>query len=97
MQWDRRFVGRQLRVRESFEEQKIRFTFEFEFRDRFGRSFGWISHGPLYTWKRGRWWFFTVSFALASCFGFRNLREQPEKRKPRTSSLPPPPPPFGDG
>jgi hypothetical protein len=53
-------MGCLLRVRESFEEQKIRFTFEFEFRDRFGRSFGWISHGPLYTWKRGRWWFFTV-------------------------------------
>jgi hypothetical protein len=31
-----RFVGRLLRVRESFEEQKNRFTFEFEFRDGFG-------------------------------------------------------------
>jgi hypothetical protein len=89
--------GRLLRVRESFEEQKNRFTFEYEFRNRFGRSFGWISPGPLYTQKRGRWWFFTLPFALASYFGFRNLREQLEKRKPCTSSLPPPPPPFGDG
>jgi hypothetical protein len=47
-----------LRVRESFEEQKNRFTFEFEFRDGFRRSFGWISPGPLYTRKRGRWWFY---------------------------------------
>jgi hypothetical protein len=30
-----------LRVRESFEEQKDCFTFEFEFRDGFGRRFGW--------------------------------------------------------
>jgi hypothetical protein len=42
-------VGRLLRVRESFEEQKNRFTFEFEFRDGFGKSFGWISLEPLYT------------------------------------------------
>jgi hypothetical protein len=97
MRRDGRFAGRLLRVREPFEEQKDRFTFEFEFRGGFGRSLGWISPGPLYTRKRGRWWFFTLTFALAFCFGFRNLREQPEKRKPRTSSLPPPPPPFGDG
>jgi hypothetical protein len=75
MQWDRRFVGRLLRVREPFKEQKGHFTFEFEFRDGFGRIFGWISPGPLYSRKRGRWWFFTLRFALAFCFGFRNLRE----------------------
>ena len=49
MRWVERFVGRLLRVRKSFEEQKNRFTFEFEFRDGFARSFGWISPGPLYT------------------------------------------------
>jgi hypothetical protein len=75
MRQDRRFAGRLLRVRESFEEQKNRFTFKFEFRDGFGRSFGWISPGPLYTRKRGRWWFFTMPFALAFCFGFLNPRE----------------------
>jgi hypothetical protein len=75
MRQDGRFAGRLLRVRESFEEQKSRFTFEFEFRDGFGQSFGWISPGPLYTRKRGRWWFFTLPFALAFCFCFRNLRE----------------------
>jgi hypothetical protein len=52
-----------------------RFAFEFEFRGGFGRSFEWISPGPLYTRKRGRRWFFTLPFALAFCFGFRNLRE----------------------
>jgi hypothetical protein len=46
MRRDGRFVGRLLRVREPFEEQKDSFTFEFEFRDGFGRSFGWISPGP---------------------------------------------------
>jgi hypothetical protein len=75
MRRDGRFAGRLLRVRKPFEEQKGHFTFEFEFRDGFGRSFGWISLGPLYTWKRGRWWFVTLLFALAFCFGFRNLRE----------------------
>jgi hypothetical protein len=72
-------TGREIRgasvVREPFEEQKDRFTFEIEFRDGFGRSFGWISPGPLYTQKRDQWWFFTLPFALAICFGFRNLRE----------------------
>jgi hypothetical protein len=97
MRWDGQFAGRLLRVREPFEEQRDRFTFEFEFRGRFGRILGWISPGPLYTRKRGRCWFFTLPFALALFFGFRNLREQTEKRKPPTSSLPPPPPPFGDG
>jgi hypothetical protein len=75
MRRDGRFAGRLLRVRESFEEQKNRFTFEFEFRERFERGFGWISPGPLYIRKRGRRWFFTLPFALAFCFGFRNLRE----------------------
>jgi hypothetical protein len=97
MRRDGRFVGHLLRVRESFEEQKNHFTFEFEFHDGFGRSFEWISPGPLYAWKRGRRWFFTLPFALAFCFGFRNLREKPEKRKPHTSSPPPPPLSFGDG
>jgi hypothetical protein len=75
MRRDGRFAGHLLCVREPFEEQKNCFTFEFEFRDGFGRSFGWISPGPLYTRKRGRRWFFTLPFALAFCFGFRNLRE----------------------
>jgi hypothetical protein len=75
MRRDGRFAGHLLRVRESFEKQKDRFTFEFEFHGGFGRSFGWTSPGPLYTRKRGRRWFFTLPFALAFCFGFRNLRE----------------------
>jgi hypothetical protein len=75
MRWDRRFTGRLLCVRKPLKEQKDHFTFEFEFHDGFGRSFGWTSPGPLYTRKRDRWWFFTLPFALASCFGFRNLRE----------------------
>jgi hypothetical protein len=66
--------GYLLRVRESFEERKNRFAFEFEIHEGFGRSFGWISPGPLYTRKRGRQWFFTLSLALAFCFCFRNLR-----------------------
>jgi hypothetical protein len=52
-----------------------RFASEFEFRGGFGRSFEWISPGPLYIRKRGWRWFFTLPFALAFCFGFRNLRE----------------------
>ena len=36
MRQDERFTGRLLRVRESFEEQKDRFTFGFEFRGGFG-------------------------------------------------------------
>jgi hypothetical protein len=81
MRQDGRFAGRLLRVREPSKEQKDRFTFEFEFRDGFGRSLRWISPVPLYARKRGRWWFFTLPFALAFCFGFRNLREQPEKKE----------------
>jgi hypothetical protein len=46
MRQDGRFTGRLLRVREPFEEQKDRLTLESEFRDGFGRSFGWISPGP---------------------------------------------------
>jgi hypothetical protein len=53
MRRDGRFVGHLLRVRESFEEQKNRFTFEFVFRDGFERCFGWISPGTLYTRMRG--------------------------------------------
>jgi hypothetical protein len=45
MRRDGRFAGRLLRVREPFEEQKDCFTFEFEFCDGFGRSFGWILPG----------------------------------------------------
>jgi hypothetical protein len=70
------------------------FAFEFEFRGGFGRSVEWILPGPLYTRRRGRWWFFTL--LLAFCFGFRNLRERPEKREPHTLFAPPPPPSFGD-
>jgi hypothetical protein len=47
MRWDRRFTGHLLRVRESFEERKNRFAFEFEFHEGFGRGFGWISPGPF--------------------------------------------------
>jgi hypothetical protein len=36
MRRDGRFAGHLLRVRESLEEQKNRFTFEFEFCDGFG-------------------------------------------------------------
>jgi hypothetical protein len=75
MRRDGRFTGRLLRVREPLQEQKDCFTLEFEFCDGFGRSFGWISLGPLYTRKRGQRWFFTLPFALAFRFGFRNLRE----------------------
>jgi hypothetical protein len=75
MRQDERFTGRLLRVRESFEEQKDRFTFGFEFRGGFGRSFVWTLPEPLYTRKRGRRWFFTLPFVLAFCFGFRNPRE----------------------
>jgi hypothetical protein len=75
MRRDGRLVGYLLHVRESFEEQKNRFAFEFEIREGFGRSFGWISPRPLYTRKRDQQWFFTLPFALAFCFCFRNLRE----------------------
>jgi hypothetical protein len=54
MRWDGRLTGYLLRVRESFEKRKNRFAFEFEIHEGFGRSFGWISPGPLYTRKRGR-------------------------------------------
>jgi hypothetical protein len=75
MRRDGRLAGYPLRVRESFEERKNRFAFEFKIHEGFGRCFGWISLGPLYTWKRGRQWFFTLPFALAFRFCFRNLRE----------------------
>jgi hypothetical protein len=51
-----------------------RFAFEFEIHEGFGRSFGWISPGPLYTRKRGRQSFLTLPFALAFCLCFRNMR-----------------------
>jgi hypothetical protein len=54
MRRDRRLAGYLLHVRESFEEWEIRFAIEFEIHEGFGRSFGWISPGPLYTRKRGR-------------------------------------------
>jgi hypothetical protein len=72
---DGRLAGYLLHVRESFEGRKNRFAFEFEIHEGFGRSFGWISPGPLYTWKRGRQLFLTLPFALAFCLCFRNLRE----------------------
>jgi hypothetical protein len=52
MRRDGRFAGRLLHVRESFEEQKDRFTLEFEFREGFGRSFGGSCPG-LYIPGRG--------------------------------------------
>jgi hypothetical protein len=54
MRRDWRLAGYLLRVRESFEGWKNRFAFEFEIHEGFGRSFGWISPGPLYTRKWGR-------------------------------------------
>jgi hypothetical protein len=75
MQQDERLVGYLLHVRESSEERKNRFAFEFEIHEGFGRSVGWISPGPLYTRKRGWQWFFTLPFALVFCFCLRNLRE----------------------
>ena len=75
MRRDGRLAGYLLRVRESFEERKNRFAFEFKIHEGFVRSFGWISPGPLYSWKRGRLWFFTMPFALAFRFCFHNLRE----------------------
>jgi hypothetical protein len=71
----RRLTGYLLRVRELFEERENRFAIKFEIYEGFGRSFGWISPGPLYTRKRGRQWFFTLPFVLVFCFCFRNLRE----------------------
>jgi hypothetical protein len=75
MRRDGRLAGYLLRVRESFEERKNHFAFEFEIHEGFGRSFGWISPEPLYTWKRDWRWFFTLPFALAFCLCFCNLRE----------------------
>jgi hypothetical protein len=75
MRWDGRLAGYPLLVRESFEERKNRFAFEFKIHEGLGRSIGWISPRSLYTWKRGRQWFFTLPFALAFHFCFRNLRE----------------------
>jgi hypothetical protein len=75
MRRDGQLAGYLLRVRELFEERENRFAIEFEIHEGFRRSFGWISPGPLYTWKRGRQWFFTLPFALVFCFCFRNLRE----------------------
>jgi hypothetical protein len=51
------------------------FAFEFKIHEGFVRSFGWISPGPLYSWKRGWQWFFTLPLALAFRFCFHNLRE----------------------
>jgi hypothetical protein len=73
MRWDGRFAGGRCTC--ASRSRNGRFAFEFEFRGGFGRSFEWISPGPLYTRKRGRRWFFTLPFVLAFCFGFHNLRE----------------------
>jgi hypothetical protein len=75
MRRDGRLVGYLLRVRDLFEERENRFAIEFEIHEGFGRSFGWISPGPLYTRERGRQWLFTLPFVLVFCFCFRNLRE----------------------
>jgi hypothetical protein len=68
---------------------------EFELHGGFGRSVERVLPRPLYTRKRDQLWFFTL--LLASCFGFRNLREYPEKENRCTLSAPPPPPSYGDG
>jgi hypothetical protein len=75
MRRDGRLAGYLLRVRESFEERKKRFAFEFKIHEGFVQSFGWISPGPLYSWKRGRQLFSTLPLALAFRSCFRNLRE----------------------
>jgi hypothetical protein len=75
MRRDGRFTGHLLRVRESFEEWKNRFAFEFEIHKGFRRSFGRILPGPLYTRKRGQQLFLTLPFAPVFCLCFRNLRE----------------------
>jgi hypothetical protein len=75
MRQDGRLAGYLLHVRESFEERKNRFAFEFKIHEGFVRSFGWILPGPLYSWKRDRQWLFTLALALAFHFCFRNLRE----------------------
>jgi hypothetical protein len=85
MRRDGRFAGRLLRVRETFEEQKDRFTFEFQFCGGFGQSLGWISPGPLYTRKRGQCWFFTLPFALAFYFWF--LQPKRAAREKKTTHL----------
>jgi hypothetical protein len=85
MRRDRRFAGHLLRVRKSFEERKNRFAFEFEFHKGFGRSFGWISPGPLYTRKRGQRWFFYP----AICAFLLLLFSQPKRvdREEKTAHL----------
>jgi hypothetical protein len=52
MRWDGRFAGHLLRVRESFEEQKNCFTFEFEFSTGSGEVLGGSRPG-LYMPGRG--------------------------------------------
>jgi hypothetical protein len=75
MRRDGRLTGYLLRVREPFEEWENHFAFEFEIHEGFGRSFGWISPGPLYTWERGRQLFFTLPFVLVFYFCLRDLRK----------------------
>jgi hypothetical protein len=72
MRWDGWFVGQPLCVRESFEERAFRLRV-LNFAAGSGEVFEQVLPGPLYIRKRDRWWFFTL--LLASCFGFRNLRE----------------------
>jgi hypothetical protein len=75
MRRDGRVAGRLLRVRESFEEQKkIVSPSSLNFVTGSGEVLGGFRPAFIYP-ARGRWWFFTLPFALAFCFGFRNLRE----------------------
>jgi hypothetical protein len=98
MRRDGRLTGYLLRMRKSFEERKNSFAFKFKIHEGFVRSFGWISPGPLYSWKRGP----VVVLYPATCARLLLLLSQPErvdreKRKPRTSSPPLPPLSLGDG
>jgi hypothetical protein len=73
MQRDWRLAGYPLRVRESFEERKNCFDFEFKIHEGLELSFGWILSGPLYTWEGDQQWFFTLPFVLPflpSAFAF---------------------------
>jgi hypothetical protein len=72
MRRDEWFVGQPLCVREPFEERVFRLRV-FEFRGGFGRSVERVLPGPFYIRKSDWCRFFTLP--LASCLGFRNLRE----------------------
>jgi hypothetical protein len=97
MRCDGRLAGYLLRMRESFEERKNYFAFEFKIHEGFGQSFEWLSPGPLYSWKRGRPVLYPATCACLPLLLSQLERVDREKRKLRTSSPPLPPLPLGDG